>query len=205
MKENSIVFVTGIGTDVGKTVVSAILAEARSAQYWKPVQAGDLDNSDSHKVARYCSDRVRILPEKHRLKTPMSPHGAAALEGIAIRLEDFDAPDFSGNLIIEGAGGLLVPMNEEGLSLADVLQEKKWPCVLVSRHYLGSINHTLLSLEVMKQRQIPIEGIIFVGDEYPSSESIIEKIGGVRILGRIPLADEVNSAFVQEQAKKLTF
>lgn len=204
MSKQNIIFISGIGTDVGKTVVSAIVAQALNAKYWKPVQAGDLDNTDSHKVRKLCNENVTVLEEKHRLNTPMSPHGAAEIDGKEIILTDFDVPKFEGNLVIEGAGGLMVPMNINGLSLIDVLQVKNWPVLLVSRHYLGSINHTLLSIEVLKNRKIPIAGIVFVGDENASSESIIEKITGVKILGRIPLAKEVNKTFIQEQAALFT-
>lgn len=202
MKNNTI-FVTGIGTDVGKTVVAAIVAQKWSAYYWKPVQAGDLDNTDSDKVRLWCDENVRILPEKHRLQTPMSPHAAAELDGIDIQLTDFEAPIVEGSLVIEGAGGLLVPVNKNGLTLADVVQIYRWPVLLVSRHYLGSINHTLLSIEVLKRRNIPILGIVFVGDENPTSESIIEKIGEVPIWGQIPWTQEVNADFIREQAKNL--
>ncbi len=201
--DKNIIFITGIGTDVGKTVVSAIVAQSLHAQYWKPVQAGDLDNTDTDKIRKWCDENVTVLPEKYLLNTPMSPHAAAEIDGKEIILTDFDEPDFNGKLVIEGAGGLLVPMNKNGLTLADILQIKRWPVILVSPHYLGSINHTLLSIEVLKRREIPILGIIFVGDENPSSESIIAKVAGVKILGRVPLTDEVNKDFIQNQAQEL--
>jgi dethiobiotin synthetase len=205
MNNQNIIFISGIGTDVGKTVVSAIVAQSLKANYWKPVQAGDLENTDSHKVRTLCDENVTILDEKHRFKTPMSPHGAAEIDGKEIILTDFDVPQFEGNLVIEGAGGLMVPLNSNGLSLVDVLQIKRWPVLLVSRHYLGSINHTLLSIEVLKKRDITIAGIVFVGDENPSTESIVAKIAGVKILGRIPIVEEVNKTFIQEQAAQFQF
>jgi len=195
------IFISGISTDVGKTVVSAILAEALEAHYWKPVQAGDLENSDSIKVQSYCSAKVMILPEQFQLSQPLSPHAAAEIDQIQIGLTDFQIPIVPGNFVIEGAGGLMVPLHSDGLLVIDFIQENKWPVVLVSRHYLGSINHTLLSVEVMKKRQIPIVGIIFVGDENQASESIIAKQTGVPIWGRIPLTSEINSSFVHEQAE----
>jgi dethiobiotin synthetase len=195
------IFISGISTDVGKTVVSAILAEALEAHYWKPVQAGDLENSDSIKVQSYCSTKVKILPEQFQLSQPLSPHAAAEIDQIQIGLADFQIPTVPGNFVIEGAGGLMVPLHSDGLLVIDFIQEKKWPVVLVSRHYLGSINHTLLSIEVLKKRQIPIAGIIFVGDENPASESIIAKQTGVPIWGRIPLVPEINSSFVHHQAE----
>lgn len=201
MEKNTVVL-SGIGTDVGKTVVSAIVCEALQSYYWKPVQAGDLENSDSIKVDRLTSNTT-ILEEKFRLKTPMSPHAAADIDGISISIDDFVVPKVDGNLIIEGAGGLMVPVNNEGVTYLDVFEKWKLPVILVSRHYLGSINHTLLSIDALNNRQIPIEGIIFVGDEHPTTEEIILKSTGVRMIARIPLVDEITPAFVCEQAAKI--
>ena len=200
--EKKTVVLSGIGTDVGKTVVSAIVCEALQSYYWKPVQAGDLENSDSIKVDRLTSNTT-ILEEKFRLKTPMSPHAAADIDGISISIDDFVVPKVDGNLIIEGAGGLMVPVNNEGVTYLDVFEKWKLPVILVSRHYLGSINHTLLSIDALNNRQIPIEGIIFVGDEHPTTEEIILKSTGVRMIARIPLVDEITPAFVREQAAKI--
>ncbi len=194
--------ITGIGTDVGKTVVSAIVAEALHASYWKPVQAGDLDNSDSIKVQRW-TENVHILPEAFRLNQPMSPHAAAALEQIDISLEQLTLPEFDGNLIVEGAGGVMVPINSKGLVFADLFAHWKLPVIVVSRHYLGSINHTLLTVELLKNRGIEIEGIIFNGEENLATEDIIVSISGVKKLGRIPIAAEVNQEFVLQQAEQL--
>lgn len=194
--------ITGIGTDVGKTVVSAIVAEALQARYWKPVQAGDLDNSDSIKVARW-TQNVKVLPEAFRLNQPMSPHAAAALEEIDISLEQLTLPEFHGNLIVEGAGGVLVPINSNGLVFADLFAHWKLPVIVVSRHYLGSINHTLLTVELLKSRGIEIEGIIFNGEENLATEDIIVSISGVKKLGRIPIAAEVNQEFVLREAEQL--
>ena len=193
--------VTGIGTDVGKTVVSAILAESLQANYWKPVQAGDLDNSDSTKVERYTSN-VNLLPEKFKLTEPMSPHAAARIDGVQIAKEDLNLPAVSGNLIVEGAGGLLVPFNDDGLLFADLLEYWGLPTIVVSRHYLGSINHTLLTMETLKKRGVEVAGIIFVGDENSETEQIIKSVTGVKVLGRIPIAEELNGKFIQEQAKQ---
>ena len=194
--------ITGIGTDVGKTVVSAIVAEALHASYWKPVQAGDLDNSDSIKVQRW-TENVHVLPEAFRLNQPMSPHAAAALEEIDISLEQLTLPELDGNLIVEGAGGVLVPVNSNGLVFADLFAHWKLPVIVVSRHYLGSINHTLLTVELLKSRGIEIEGIIFNGEENLATEDIIVSISGVKKLGRIPSAAEVNQEFVLQEAEQL--
>ena len=200
--ENKFV-VTGIGTDVGKTVVSAILAEALKANYWKPVQAGDLAHSDTKKIKEY-TENVSVLQERFRLTEPMSPHAAAEIDGISIRLEELSIPEVSGNLIIEGAGGLLVPINSDGLTYADVFQHWNLPVVIVSRHYLGSINHTLLTLEVLKKRGIEIMGIVFVGNENDATERIILDTSGLKMLARIPIVSEINKAFVLEQAERFS-
>lgn len=192
--------ISGIGTEVGKTVVSAIVSEALRANYWKPVQAGDLEFSDSMKIDAW-TENVKVLGERYRLKTPMSPHAAADIDGIEMQAHDFEIPDVD-PLVIEGAGGLMVPLNQSGLTYLDVFEKWNLPVILVSRHYLGSINHTLMSVELLKQRNIPIKGIVFVGDEHPTTESIILKTTGVPMLVRIPMAEEVNQAFVLKQANR---
>jgi dethiobiotin synthetase len=193
--------ISGIGTDVGKTVASAIISQALNATYWKPVQAGDLDWSDSMKVDNWTDDKVIVLKEQFRLTAPMSPHAAAFLDGVSITQDSFVIPQVEGNLIIEGAGGLMVPVNNEGLLYIDLFQSWNLPVILISRHYLGSINHTLLSIGALKSRNIPIEGIVFVGEENKATESIILNTTGVHFIARIPLANEVNSTFIQDQSK----
>lgn len=201
--QNKKFVVAGIGTDVGKTIVSSIFAEALSAAYWKPIQAGDLDNSDSIKVGRYCSEKVTVLPERYLLNTPASPHLAAKIDGIEISLSDFEIPETNLNLIVECAGGLMVPFNEKGDLYLDLLEKWKLPVILVSRNYLGSINHTLLSLEVLKQRNIPVEILVFVGDSNQATESMILSQFPIEKVVRIPMADVVDSEFVQFQAEKI--
>ena len=185
-------FVTGIGTDVGKTIASAILVEALQADYWKPIQAGDLDHSDSSKIKFLISSRDfgtnpetsgPILENSYKLNTPASPHYAAQLDGITIDLNQIKEPKTSNHMVIEGAGGLLVPLNDTDC-IIDLIQ-KDYEVILVSRHYLGSINHSLLSLEALKSRNIPCAGIIFLGDENQATESIILAKSGVKFLGRI--------------------
>jgi dethiobiotin synthetase len=193
--------ISGIGTDVGKTVASAIISQALNATYWKPVQAGDLDWSDSMKVDNWTDDKVIVLKEQFRLTAPMSPHAAAFLDGVSITQDSFVIPQVEGNLIIEGAGGLMVPVNNEGLLYIDLFQSWNLPVILISRHYLGSINHTLLSIGALKSRNIPIEGIVFVGEENKATESIILNTTGVHFIARIPLANEVNSTFIQDQSE----
>lgn len=178
-------FVTGIGTEIGKTVVSAILTEALKADYWKPVQAGEPENTDSMKIGRLLSNHVsRIFPEAYRLSEAMSPHAAAALENITINIDDINVPDTENTLIIEGAGGIMVPLNQKHLMI-DLIRKLKARVILVSKNYLGSINHTLLTAEALKSRDIPVEGIVFNGTPNPSTEEIILHYTGFKLLFRV--------------------
>lgn len=177
-------FITGIGTDVGKTITSAIVTQALEADYWKPIQAGDLDNSDSHKIQRYISnDETVIYENSYKLNTPASPHLAAKIDGITIDLKQITEPKTSNHLVIEGAGGLLVPLNDND-SIIDLIKDD-YKIILVSRHYLGSINHTLLSFEALKSRNLNLAGIIFSGDENQASEEIILNKTKAKFIGRI--------------------
>ena len=196
--------VTGIGTDIGKTVVSSILSEALKATYWKPVQAGDLDNSDSLKIKKWCSESVQVLPEVFRLSQPLSPHSAAEIDNIKITANDLVLPEVDGNFILEGAGGIMVPLNQEGLLFVDLIPIWNLPVILVSRHYLGSINHTLLTAEILQNRGAKIEGVIFVGDENKSTESIILSKTKLKLIARIPIVEEITSEFIKDQAKKIS-
>jgi dethiobiotin synthetase len=194
--------IVGIGTDVGKTVVSAIISEALSATYFKPIQAGDLDNSDSIKVRNLCSEKVTVAPERFKLKTPMAPHGAAKIDGVSMRISDIQFPKTDGFLVLEGAGGLLVPINEEKESLLDIYKKAHLPVILVSRHYLGSINHTLLTIKALESEKLQIAGVVYVGDENQVTESIIERFTDIKTIARIPIVDEVTPAFITEESKK---
>jgi dethiobiotin synthetase len=177
-------FITGIGTDVGKTIASAIITEALEADYWKPVQAGDLDNSDSHKVkAQISNDKTIFHPNAYALNTPASPHYAAAVDGITIDLKKIIEPTTKNHLVIEGAGGVLVPLNDTDFVI-DLIQEE-YKVIVVSRHYLGSINHTLLTFEALKNRGIEVAGIIFSGDENKATEAIILSKTNTKLIGRI--------------------
>ena len=196
--------VTGIGTDIGKTVVSAILAEALNATYWKPVQAGELENSDSIKIKKWCSESVQVLPEAFRLTEPVSPHLAASIDNLNISTDYLKIPELEGDLIIEGAGGILVPLNNEGLLFIDVVKYWDLPVILVSRHYLGSINHTLLTAEILINSNIKVEGIVFVGDENKATEEIILKKTGLPLIARIPLVKEINKEFIQKEANRIS-
>jgi dethiobiotin synthetase len=192
-------FITGIGTDVGKTIASAIITEALEADYWKPVQAGDIDNSDSHKIGRYISnDKTRIHNNSYSLNTPASPHLAAQLDNVIIDLKKIKEPVTNNHLVIEGAGGILVPLNDKD-TIADLIQPDH-KVIVVSRHYLGSINHTLLTIEVLKQRGIAIAGIIFNGEENKPTEDIIVAKTGIRMIGRIEPEPYFDKNVVKEYA-----
>jgi len=185
-------FITGIGTDVGKTIASAIVVEALEADYWKPIQAGDLDFSDTHKVKSQISNyKSQFHSNAYALNTPASPHYAAAVDGITIDLKNIKEPKTTNHLVIEGAGGILVPLNDSDC-VVDLIQ-KDYKVIVVSRHYLGSINHTLLTVEGLQSRKITIVGIIFSGDENKATEEIILKKTGIKFIGRIdnePYFDE---------------
>ena len=192
-------FISGIGTDVGKTVVSAIVSEALEATYWKPIQAGDLDNSDSIKI-KNLTENVTVLKEGVKLSQAMSPHAAARIDGVKLGVLDFSLPKIDGNFIVEGAGGLMVPLNSDGLMIADIIEEFKLPVIIVSRHYLGSINHTLLTVEVLKNRGVVIKGIVFVGQENRDTEDMILSTTGLKMIARIPEVKVITKEFIKEQA-----
>ncbi len=181
---NNTYFITGIGTDVGKTIASAIITESLKADYWKPIQAGDLENSDSKKVEKLISNEETFFyPEGVKLKSAMSPHAAAEIDGVKLVAKKIKRPETSKDFVIEGAGGLLVPINSKETIADLILPTDK--IILVSRHYLGSINHTLLSIEVLKSKGFSIAGIIFNGDENKSTEKVILEMTGIRFIGRI--------------------
>ncbi len=196
---NDAYFITGIGTGVGKTVVSAYLQLALGADYWKPVQAGDLDFSDTDRVQSYTGlPAARYHPERYRLHTPASPHYAARQDGVEIRLSDFELPDSGGRpLLVEGAGGLMVPLNETDCMI-DLVSYLRLPVILVSRHYLGSINHTLCSLEVLRHRGMQVAGLIFSGGQNEESARIIRKMGRVPVLASLPELAEVTPESLRE-------
>ena len=192
-------FITGIGTDVGKTVVSAIMTEALAADYWKPIQAGDLNASDSNKIKSYLSNsKSTIHPNSYALNTPASPHLAAELDQITISLDQIQEPQTQNHLVVEGAGGVFVPLNDTDCVI-DLIQPD-YKVIVVSRHYLGSINHTLLTIEALKNRNIAIAGIVFNGDENKATESIILNNTGVQCLGRIENEPYFDKNVIREYA-----
>ena len=180
--------VTGTDTGIGKTVFAAALAGATRAPYWKPIQSGLEDETDSEVVARLAN--VAILPEAYRLNTPASPHLAAEIDNITIDLAELTPP--LGNLIIEGAGGALVPVTRTTL-YADLFARWQIPVIVCARTALGTINHSLLTIEALRARGAPIHGVAFLGDAVKDSEAIIAEISGVRPLGRLPILDPLTN------------
>jgi dethiobiotin synthetase len=192
-------FITGIGTDVGKTIASAIITEALEADYWKPVQAGDLQNSDSHKVKSFLSNEKTVIhPNSYALNTPASPHLAAELDGIMIDLKKIIEPKTENHLVVEGAGGVFVPLNDTDCVI-DLIQNE-YKVIVVSRHYLGSINHTLLTIEALQNRKIVVAGIVFSGDENKATEKIILSKTGIKCVGRIVQEPYFDQNVIKEYA-----
>ena len=182
--------VTGTDTGIGKTLFSAALTNALDGYYWKPVQSGLDEETDSEAVARLGVPPARIIPEAYKLTTPASPHLSARLDGITIDPARLVPPETDAPLVVEGAGGLAVPLTDR-LLFADLFARWQIPVILCARTALGTINHTLLSLEALRHRGIPIFGIAFIGDENIETQRIIVEIGGVRSLGRLPLMSKV--------------
>ncbi len=195
MIHNSIA-ILGIHTGIGKTIASAVIAEAIGADYWKPVQAG-LEERDAALVMQLLTNGAeRVHPEAFLLTQPMSPHAAAEIDGVVIDYTKFEWPQTDKTLLVETAGGILSPMSGN-TTMADFVAYYKLPAILVMQNYLGSINHTLLSIEVLKSRGIKLLGIVISGAAYESSESFIEQYAGVQIIARIPHLPELNNDSVQ--------
>lgn len=192
-------FITGIGTDVGKTIASAIITESLEADYWKPIQAGDLENSDSHKIKALISNtKSQFFENSYALNTPASPHFAAELDRITIDLKLIIEPETENHLVIEGAGGVFVPLNNTDCVIDLIQPDHK--VIIISRHYLGSINHTLLTIEALRNRNIEIAGIIFNGNENKATESIILSKTGIKCIGRIAEEPYFDANVIREYA-----
>lgn len=201
----SAIFVTGTDTEVGKTVVSAALTVGLDGYYWKPIQAGRQPSTDTADVRRWTGlPDERFLPEAYLLESAESPHAAAAREGTEIEIETIlertlpsDRP-----VVVEGAGGLMVPLNAEAL-VVDLISALEFPVVLVARTSLGTLNHTLLSLAELRRRSIPVLGVVLDGAPHESNRRAIEHYGEVRVLGRIPILDAVDNTNIRNALLQL--
>jgi dethiobiotin synthetase len=191
------IVVTGTDTDIGKTVFAAGLTAALGARYWKPVQAGLADGSDAASVVTLGVPADHVLAEAYRLTTPCSPHLAAEIDRVTIDPDRLALPEVDGPLVVEGAGGVMVPVTRD-LIFADLFARWNKPVVLVARTGLGTINHSLLSIEALRSRGVPILGIAFVGDPVEDSEATIATLSKVRQLGRLPRLDPLNAAALAE-------
>lgn len=195
--------VAGIGTEIGKTVISAILTKALKADYWKPIQSGDLDQGDAYWIQQWVKHpELTIWPPTFRLTQPLSPHTAAEIDGVSISLHQFQKPASSKNLVIELAGGLMVPINDHETNL-ELIKQLDAPVILVSKNYLGSINHTLLSFEVLQKRGIPVLGIIFNGPENPSGEKFILNYTQLPLLLRVHEEQKIDENVINHYAEQV--
>ena len=199
LMKNKTYFITGISTDVGKTIVSAIITEALHADYWKPIQAGELENCDTKKVQKLISNpNSKFYPNAYALQTPMSPHAAAIIDKVEIDLNTIFPPKTNNNLVIEGAGGLLVPLNNTQ-TILDLIPPNS-TVIVVSRHYLGSINHTLLTVNTLKEKGFEV-AIIFSGKAHETTESIIKEMTRIPIIGRIDEEPYFDKNVIKEYAE----
>ncbi len=198
------VIIAGIHTNIGKTICSAVICQALGYDYWKPVQAGDLENSDSIFIERVVSNPLcHIHPEAYRLSTPASPHYAAEVDGITIVKANIHLPQSENSIVVETAGGIMSPLAYNYLNI-NLMEQLSLPVILVSNNYLGSINHTLLSIAALKQRNIFLKGIVFSGDNNPSTESFIRQYSDIPILFSIPLLTEINAASIDNFTKQVS-
>lgn len=196
-------FVTGIDTDIGKTVCSAILCKALGADYWKPVQCGNLEKTDSMQVKEWVSEPSLVVwPEQYCFSLPQSPHLAAASAGVKIDLNAFNLPANQRPLVIEGAGGVLVPLNDRDY-IVDIALKFKAEVVVVSSHYLGSLNHTLLTLEALKNRGLTIRGLIFNGQRRDDLSQFLSHRTKLPILLNVDQHPQMNSLLISEYAHML--
>jgi dethiobiotin synthetase len=197
-------FIAGIGTNVGKTVVAAIVAESLQAAYWKPIQCGDLHYTDTDIVSSLTSN-VKTYPEAYRFSLPASPHLAASAEGVKIDIAELELPNNQNSshkmIVVEGAGGIMVPLNPQTLML-NYINHLGLPVILVSKNYLGSINHTLLSIHALNSTSSPIKGIIFSGTSDPKIEETILQYSGVHRLGHVPWTECLDRSFVTHHASQ---
>lgn len=193
-------FITGIDTDSGKTLISAVITQKLKADYWKPVQAGR--PTDSEQIASWVSSDIKIHSEGILLEHPMSPHAAAKLSGIEVQRDMFAVPETNNHLIIEGAGGIMVPLNDNTFVI-DLAKDFDCEVILVSRNYLGSINHTLLSIEYLKSNGYKIAGIVFNDKTNAESENYILKHSKLPCLGHIEYVDNITPEIIDQLGKNI--
>jgi dethiobiotin synthetase len=192
--------VAGIGTEIGKTFISSILVEALEANYWKPIQSGGLDYTDTDTVKGLVTNQKSVFyPEAYRLTQPLSPHAAAEIDGVTIELKDFQLPQTTAPLVVELAGGLMVPLSNDLLNI-DLIEKFNLPVVLVTRNYLGSINHTLLSVHLLQSRGIAIKGLIFNGLSNPATESFILNHTKLPLLAKVEEHSAITPSLVSHYA-----
>lgn len=195
------IFVTGIGTDIGKTVVSSIIVEALKADYWKPVQAGSYYATDSERLKKLISNEVTVIhPEAYKLREHKSPHEAAESEGITVDFEKIILPETNNTLIIEGAGGVMVPVNKSHY-IIDLIKKFDAETIIVIQNYLGSINHSLLTIDALKHKGIKILGLVFNGSPHEPSKQIIESYSGLRTISWIIKEQVINKDVIQKYLK----
>lgn len=196
--------VAGIGTDVGKTVAAAVLSETLGATYWKPVQTGSPETADALAVRKLCGDTVTVKPGVFHFDEPASPHFAGKLEGVEISREELGLPEIGDQeaFVLEIAGGIMVPLNNAGLLTIEMIQEWKLPVMLVTRHYLGSINHTLLTLSELQSRRIPVAGMILNGPSHEPTESIYRTLYPEMLFLELPEMEQLDKISVEKIAEK---
>lgn len=200
MKQQYII--AGIGTEIGKTFISSIITESLQADYWKPIQSGALDFTDTDTVKSLISNSKTVFhPEAYRLNQPMSPHAAAAIDGVEIELSKFEIPQTENHLVIELAGGIMVPLNDRETNL-DLIKKLNIPIILVSKNYLGSINHTLLSAEILRINNVEVKGIIFNGEQNKYSEDFILDYTKLECLGRVDFENNMDKNVVKKYAER---
>lgn len=198
------IFITGIGTDVGKTVTSAVIVEALQADYWKPIQTGNYHGTDSQQVIDLISNTQTVVhSETYNFSRPMSPHAAAELDGVEINLDYILMPVTRNHMVIEGAGGLMVPINNQHFMI-DIIQKFNPEVILVIQNYLGSINHSLLSIDALKNRGLNLVGLVINGPPHELSEKIIVSYAGVPCIGRIMPEKEINKEVVKKYASSFS-
>jgi dethiobiotin synthetase len=194
--------IAGIGTEIGKTFISSILTEALQADYWKPIQSGALDFTDTDTIRSLISNTKTVFhPEAYRLNEPMSPHAAAVIDEVEIELSKFELPQTDNHLIVELAGGIMVPLNGRETNI-DLIKKLNIPVILISKNYLGSINHTLLSVEVLKMNNILVKGLIFNGEQNKSSEDFILNYTKLECLGRVNFEKNIDKNVVIKYAEQ---